>query len=79
MNDDTFLYAYRRPPDPQFAATLYRRISAEPRVKITVSFSPLSPLEQFKRKLNILGGALVVLMAFSPDVRAKLWNRSLVY
>lgn len=76
MNDDTFLYAYRRPPDSQFAATLYRRISAEPRVKITVSFSPLA---QFMRKLNILGGALVILMAFSPDVRAKLWNRSLVY
>jgi len=76
MNDDTFLYAYRRPPDPQFAAALYQRISVEPRVKITVSFSPL---DQFKRKLNILGGALVVLMAFSPDVRAKLRNRSLVY
>ena len=79
MNDDTFLYAYRRPPDPQFADALYRRISAEPGISISVSFSPLSPLAQFKRKLNILGGALVVLMAFSPDVRAKLWNRSLAY
>ena len=76
MNDDMFLYAYRRPPDPQFADALYRRISAEPAISITFSFSPLA---QFKRKLNLLGGALVVLMAFSPYVRAKVWNRSLVY
>jgi hypothetical protein len=76
MNDDTFLYAYRRPPDPQFAAALYQRLSAEPGISMTISFSPLA---QFKRKLNILGGVLVVLMAFSPDVRAKLWNRSLAY
>ncbi len=75
MNDDTFLYAYRRPPDPQFAAVLYRRLSAEPGVRITVSFSPLA---QLKRRLNALRTASAVLIAFSSDVRARLWNKSLV-
>jgi len=77
MNDDTFLYAYRRPPDPHFAGALYRRISAEePRVTITFSFSPLV---QFKRKVNILGGALAVLVALSPDTRTKLWSKALAF
>lgn len=74
MNDDTFLYAYRRLPDPHFAAALYRRISAEPRVTITFSFSPLA---QLKRKVNILGGALAILVALSPDTRVKLWGKAL--
>jgi len=76
MNDDTFLYAYRRPPDPHFAAALYRRIATEPRVTVTISFSPLA---QIKRKVNILGGALAVLVALSPDTRAKLWGKALAF
>ena len=77
MNDDTFLYAYRRSPDPQFAAALQRRLSTEePRITITVSFSPLA---QFKRKVNILGGALAVLVALSPDTRTKLWSKALAF
>lgn len=77
MNDDTFLYAYRRPPDPQFAAALHRRLLVEePRITITVSFSPLA---QFKRKVNILGGALAVLVALSPDTRTKLWSKALAF
>jgi hypothetical protein len=72
MNDDAFLYTYRRPPDPRFAAALYRRISTEPGVTITFSFAPLA---QLKRGLNIVGTALAVLVAFSPDVRSRLWEQ----
>jgi len=67
--NDEFLYKYRRSPDPRFARSLYRRISAGPRIRIMPLFAPAA---QIARTLNLLGMAAAVALAISPDLRSRV-------
>lgn len=77
MNDE-FLYQYRRPPDPRFARSLYRRISAGARTptRLQITVTPLfAPVEQMTRTLNLLSMAAAVAWAVSPDLRSRVFKQ----
>jgi len=72
--NDAFLYQYRQAPSLAFSQSLYKRISAEPRITITAQFSPL---KQMARCLNIIAFGLAVAFSLSPDARASVCSHVL--
>ncbi len=69
MNDE-FLYRYRQRPRPEFVESLYRRISAEPR--LSISFVPMHKLVQ---NVTVMGVVFLLMYAYSPGVRGRLHSQ----
>ena len=67
MNDE-FLYRYRQRPRPEFAESLYKRISTGP--KPTISFALLRP--KLAQNVAVMGLALFLMYTYSPSVRGRL-------
>jgi hypothetical protein len=67
MNDD-FLYQYRQRPRPEFVESLYRRISAEPR--LSISFG-----HKLAHNVTVMGVVFLLMYAYLPGVRGRLFGQ----
>ena len=66
MNDD-FMYRYRQRPRPEFAESLYRRISTEPRISIAFALP-----QKLVQNMTVMGAVFLLMYAYSPGVRGRL-------